>query len=137
MKIRNWTKFQHYRNKGSMVWFKCYGREILNDPDWHALNAEEKATLFELWCLASEKGTGELPDIRKICFRLRKEPEYIKSMLTRLKGWIDEELHESLDELYTTAIPEKSIEEEKRKDNIRKEKKIKEERKDIWSLMKF
>jgi len=137
MKIRNWTKFQHYRNKGSMVWFKCYGREILNDPDWHALNAEEKATLFELWCLASEKGTGELPDIRKICFRLRKEPEYIKSMLTRLKGWIDEELHEALDELYSISKPEESIEEEKRKDNIRKEKKIKEERKDIWSLMKF
>jgi hypothetical protein len=132
MKIRNWTKFQHYRNKGSMVWFKCYGREILNDPDWHALNAEEKATLFELWCLASEKGTGELPDIRKICFRLRKEPEYIKSMLTRLKSWIDEELHESLDSLYTDSNAEESRSEENRKDNIRKE-----ERKDIWSLMKF
>ena len=132
MRIRNWTKFQHYRNKGSMVWFKCYGREILNDPDWHALNAEEKATLFELWCLASEKGTGELPDIRKICFRLRKEPEYIKMMLTRLKSWIDEELHESLEEVYTESIPEESI-----RDNIRKEKKITEEKRDIWSLMKF
>ena len=132
MRIRNWTKFQHYRNKGSMVWFKCYGREILNDPDWHSLNAEEKATLFELLCLASEKGTGELPDIRKICFRLPKEPEYIKMMLTRLKSWIDEELHESLEEVYTESIPEESI-----RDNIRKEKKITEEKRDICSLMKF
>ena len=65
MRIRNWSKFQHFKNKSSMVWFKCYGRDIINDPDWHALTDTQKATLFELWCLASEKN-GELPMLEKL-----------------------------------------------------------------------
>ena len=37
-KVRNWSKFQHFKNKSSMIWFKVYGRDILNDPDWHELS---------------------------------------------------------------------------------------------------
>ena len=88
MRIRNWSKFQHFKNKSSMVWFKCYGRDIINDPDWHALTDTQKATLFELWCLSSEKN-GELPDARKIAFRLHNEIVFINKVLIELKDWLE------------------------------------------------
>jgi len=88
MKVRNWSKFQHFKNKSSMVWFKVYGRDILSDPDWHDLNSDQKATLFELWCLASERN-GELPELRKICFRLHKSPEFIEGMIKALNAWFE------------------------------------------------
>ena len=34
MRIKNWDKYQHYKHKSDMKWFKCYGRDILNDPDF-------------------------------------------------------------------------------------------------------
>ncbi len=89
-KVRNWSKFQHFKNKSSMIWFKVYGRDILNDPDWHELTDIQKATLFELWCLASETGnSGELPDPRKIAFRLHKDINFINKALEELKAWFE------------------------------------------------
>ena len=90
-KVRNWSKFQHFKNKSSMIWFKVYGRDILNDPDWHELSDTQKATLFELWCLASETGKdGQLPDTRKIAFILHKSVPFIISSLDDLKTWFEE-----------------------------------------------
>jgi hypothetical protein len=89
-KVRNWSKFQHFKNKSSMVWFKVYGRDILNDPDWHDLSYEQKAVLFELWCLASEKN-GVLPDERKIAFRLHTTKEFIINKLEELDNWFEQE----------------------------------------------
>ena len=90
MKIRNWSKFQHFKNKNSMIWFKVYGRDILNDPDWHDLNDIQKSTLFELWCLASEKN-GYLPNERKIAFRLHKEISFVINILEELSVWLEVE----------------------------------------------
>jgi hypothetical protein len=90
MKIRNWSKFQHFKNKNSMIWFKVYGRDILNDPDWHELNDLQKSTLFELWCLASEKN-GSLPDNRKIAFRLHKDISFVDNILKELSLWLEED----------------------------------------------
>ena len=30
-KIKNWDKFQHYKHKNKMSWYKMYGGDILND----------------------------------------------------------------------------------------------------------
>ena len=122
MKVRNWSKFQHFKNKSSMIWFKVYGRDIINDPDWHELNSDQKSTLFELWCLASERN-GELPDLRKVCFRLHKEPEYITSMLNSLKDWFDGDIAGIIHKEYKEYAREEKIEED-----MRKEKKILEEK---------
>lgn len=122
MKVRNWSKFQHFKNKSSMVWFKVYGRDILSDPDWHQLTSDQKATLFELWCLASERN-GDIPDLRKVCFRLHKEPEYITTMLNGLKDWFDGDIHGIIHKVYKESIREERKEEDKRgNDKIRDEK---------------
>jgi len=112
MRIRNWSKFQHFKNKTSMVWFKVYGRDIINDPDWHELSSDQKATLFELWCLASEKN-GELPDLKKLCFRLHKDKEFVQDMLISLYTWFEGDPVNSICKEYTDYAREKRIEEEK------------------------
>lgn len=123
MKIRNWSKFQHFKNKSSMVWFKVYGRDIINDPDWHELSSDQKATLFELWCLASEKN-GELPDLKKICFRLHKDKEFIQNMLITLNSWFEGDSANSIYGEYTEYAREEKRVEEKIGYEKRKEEKI-------------
>ena len=118
MKVRNWGKFQHFKNKSSMVWFKVYGRDILSDPDWHQLTSDQKATLFELWCLASERN-GELPDLRKVCFRLHKEPEYVTTMLNGLKDWFDGDIHGIIHKVYKDSAREDKREDDKRENEKR------------------
>ena len=112
MKVRNWSKFQHFKNKTSMVWFKVYGRDIINDPDWHELSSDQKATLFELWCLASEKN-GQLPDLKKLCFRLHKDKEFVQNMLITLNSWFEADSADSIYGEYTEYAREKKREEEK------------------------
>ena len=128
MKVRNWSKFQHFKNKSSMVWFKVYGRDILSDPDWHDLTSDQKATLFELWCLASERN-GDLPELRKICFRLHKSPEFIEGMIKALNAWFESG---SVNSIYNEnkgyaredRIGENMKEEKKKRENIRKKDSI-------------
>jgi hypothetical protein len=123
MKVRNWSKFQHFKNKTSMVWFKVYGRDIINDPDWHELSSDQKATLFELWCLASEKN-GELPDLKKLCFRLHKDKEFVQNMLITLNSWFESDTANSIYGEYTEYAREKKREDEKIGYEKREEKKI-------------
>ena len=128
MKVRNWSKFQHFTNKSSMVWFKVYGRDILSDPDWHDLTSDQKATLFELWCLASERN-GDLPELRKICFRLHKSPEFIEGMIKALNAWFESG---SVNSIYNEnkgyaredRIGENMKEEKKKRENIREKDSI-------------
>ena len=67
LKIKNWDKYQHYKPKNpkyqkKMSWFKLYGADLLNDLEWSRLKPDEKVTLIELWCLASES-EGILPSV--------------------------------------------------------------------------
>ena len=106
-----------------MVWFKVYGRDIINDPDWHELSSDQKATLFELWCLASERN-GELPDLKKLCFRLHKDKEFVQNMLITLNSWFEGDSANSIHELYKDDAREERREEEKIGYEKRKEEKI-------------
>ena len=87
MKIKNWDKFQHFKHKSDMKWFKCYGRDLLNDPDFMKMDDVKQATLFKLWCLASESN-GILPNAYDIAFRLRKPIAFIEKMLIELDTWM-------------------------------------------------
>ncbi len=76
MRIRNWEKFQHFKDRRP-PWIKLY-RDILDDFDWFSLDPAAAKTLIMLWLIASEDNnkSGELPGIKTICFRLRiKESE--------------------------------------------------------------
>jgi len=115
MKIKNWDKFQHFKHKSDMKWFKCYGRDLLNDPDFMKMDDVKQATLFKLWCLASESN-GLLPNAFDIAFRLRKPIAFIEKMLLELDTWFIK--NENIQEVYTNYITDKIREEEIREDKI-------------------
>jgi len=93
LRIKDWDVYQHYKPKNpkyqkQMRWFKFYGRQLLDDANWASLSPDLKVTLVMLWSLASQY-EGNLPDIKTIAFRLRKDEAYIIDALEILKDWID------------------------------------------------
>ena len=104
MRIKNWDKYNHYKHKSDMKWFKCYGRDLLNDADFMMMDDVKQVTLFKLWCLASES-QGNLPQVSEIAFRLRKPIDFVEKMLKELDTWLVS--GESLDKLYTNSMTDK------------------------------
>lgn len=104
MRIKNWDKYNHYKHKSDMKWFKCYGRDLLNDADFMMMDDVKQVTLFKLWCLASES-QGNLPQVSEIAFRLRKPIDFIEKMLKELDYWLV--TGESIDKVYTNSIADK------------------------------
>jgi hypothetical protein len=60
MKIKNWKKLQHYKDR-KPPWIKLY-RDLLDDPEWHELSGDDAKHLIMLWLIASEDENGVLPD---------------------------------------------------------------------------
>jgi hypothetical protein len=56
--IRNWQKFQHYKDR-QPSWIKVYC-ELLDDPNFLALTAGERALLLCLW-LQFARGRHQVP----------------------------------------------------------------------------
>ena len=113
MRVKNWERFQHYtplnpRFQKKMTWFKVYGDDLLNDPDFMNLSDECQAMLAKCWCLASRKN-GELPDIDGIAFALRKDKAFVIKTLGKLSSWL-------LAEGYQIASLEEEEEEEEEKE---------------------
>ena len=104
MRIKNWDKYNHYKHKSDMKWFKCYGRDLLNDADFMMMDDVKQVTLFKLWCLASES-QGNLPQVSEIAFRLRKPIDFIEKMLKELDYWLV--TGESIEKVYTNSIADK------------------------------
>jgi hypothetical protein len=116
LRIKNWDKFQHYKPmnakyKKQMTWLKLYGGDILNDLEWFELSDTNKAIYIELLCLASQH-EGNLPDMKKISFRLRRSVDQLEQAFQELGHWLEEGV-------YTAYIPEKSREEKSRGSSIR------------------
>lgn len=80
-KIKNWDKFQHYKHKNKMSWYKMYGGDILNDVTYMELSETERLFLREAWDLASQFN-GVLPDMKSCAFRLRQDEEKLKKYTT-------------------------------------------------------
>lgn len=86
LRVRNWDKFQPTMKDRNVIWIKLY-RQILEDYEWHNLSSDSKATLIELLLLASENN-GQLPEVHKIAFRLRKSEEFIQNEIDLLSHWL-------------------------------------------------
>ena len=86
MRVRNWDKFQPPMKDRNVIWIKIY-RQILEDYEWHNLSSDSKATLLELLLLASENN-GQLPEVHKIAFRLRKTEDFINEQIVLLSHWL-------------------------------------------------
>jgi len=87
-RIKNWSAYQHYKDRAPQ-WIKLY-RNLLDDLDWHNLTGEDAKGLVMLWLLAAESGTGELPEVRKMAFRLRLSETDALKMLARLAHWVEQ-----------------------------------------------
>lgn len=86
MRIKNWAKFQHFKDR-KPPWVKLY-RDLLDDMEWHALDAEASKLLVMLWLIASEDA-GELPDIKTLAFRLRTTEKHVIDCISRLGHWVE------------------------------------------------
>ena len=88
-KIKNWSTFQpKMRKDRNVIWIKVYTK-ILDDYDYQILSSDAKATLIELWLLASENN-GTIKSLDEICFKLRKEKPFIARQLKDLSNFVQE-----------------------------------------------
>jgi len=88
LKIKNWHKFQHFRDRRP-PWIKLY-RDLLDDVEWNELDPLAAKCLVMLWLIASEDD-GNLPDTRTIAFRLRLSESQAKSMILKLKHYLEQD----------------------------------------------
>ena len=112
VKIRNWERFQHYKNRNP-PWIKLHKR-LLDNPDWALLPDHASRLLVELWLLGSEND-GELPDLDRIAFRVRRPKRSVGASLKVLqdKGFVSR-ASSVLDQCLGDAVPETEAETEKR-----------------------
>jgi len=119
MQIRNWKKFQHFKDR-KPPWVKLY-RDILDDLDWHELDATASKVLIMCWLIASEDD-GRLPPVKTLAFRLRMSEKQTNDCLNKLSHWLEQDdisvisdRYQS-DSLETERETEKETEKEKEKE---------------------
>jgi len=112
LKIKGWAKFQHFKDRNP-PWIKLY-RDILDDPDWHALDGNSAKVLMMLWLVASEDEhhTGALPDIRRLAFRLRINETKLTAILAKLSHWLIRDDISAISARYQRDTPETETERE-------------------------
>ena len=113
-RIKNFEKFQHFKDR-SPPWVKLY-RDILDDPDWHELEPEAAKILVMLWLIASEDESkqGNLPEMKKLAFRLRIEQKRLEKLCIKLSHWLEQTDIELISVGYQTDAPERAGEETER-----------------------
>ena len=98
----------------NVIWIKIY-RQILNDYEWHNLSSDSKATFVELLLLASEDN-GNLPEVHKIAFRLRKTEDFISKQISLLSHWLQD-----VDKMVTSCEQDVTLEESREREEKRKD----------------
>lgn len=116
LKPKNWSKFQHYRDR-CPPWIKLH-RDILNDRIFASLPIASKALAPLLWLLASESKDGSFDAaIDELAFRLHIASKDIEQ---GLKPLIDNgffvDASTMLAPCYQVAIPEREGERETERD---------------------
>lgn len=113
MKIKNWTKHQHFKDR-KPPWIKLY-RDILDDMDWHELDAKSAKVLVMLWLIASEND-GELPPVKTLAFRLRMSEKDVISSCDSLSNWLVQDDIGVISERYQADSAETEREAETKKE---------------------
>jgi len=115
MVIRNWKKFQHFKDRRP-PWIKLH-REMLENRDMVSLSDKAFRVLIGLWLLASEdpNGNGELPNPEDIAFRLRISKSCVDKALGELVSFVHQDDITVISEGYQVVPPEVEVETEKEK----------------------
>jgi len=109
MKIKNWTKFQHFKDRRP-PWVKLY-RDILDDLEWHELDPLAAKVLVMLWLIASENN-GRIPDNKTLAFRLRLTEVKTKEIIIKLSHWLEQDDMTTISEQYQSDSTERETETE-------------------------
>lgn len=102
-RVKNWQSFQHFKDRRP-PWIKL-SRDLLDDPDWHDLSGEEAKALVMIWLVASEND-GNLPDNRKLAFRLRIDERQVETLLKYLSHWLDRDDSDATPAQYHRNAPD-------------------------------
>jgi len=113
MKIKNWSKFQHFKDRRP-PWIKLY-RELLDDVEWHELDPLASKVLVMCWLIASEDD-GNIPDVKKLAFRLRMPEKQTKECVSRLSHWLEQDDINVISDRYQDDAPETETETEVEKE---------------------
>jgi hypothetical protein len=113
MRIKNWTKFQHFKDRRP-PWVKLY-RDILDDLEWHELDPLAAKVLVMLWLIASEND-GRIPDNKTLAFRLRLTELKTKEIIIKLSHWLEQDDISTISEQYQSDRPERETETETKKE---------------------
>jgi hypothetical protein len=119
MKIKNWTKFQHFKDRRP-PWVKLY-RDILDDLEWHELDPLAAKVLVMLWLIASEND-GRIPDNKTLAFRLRLTEVKTKEIIIKLSHWLEQDDINSISNGYQVDSTETERETEVEKEKETKAK---------------
>ena len=115
LRVKNWDQFQHFKDR-KPIWIKLY-RELLDDIQWHELDAKSSKVLVMLWLLASEND-GNLPDLKTISFRLRMSENDVSSCISKLSHYLEQSDISTISSVYQEDILEKRREETEKKVDI-------------------
>jgi hypothetical protein len=110
MRIKNWTKFQHFKDRRP-PWVKLY-RDILDDLEWHELDPLAAKVLVMLWLIASEDD-GRIPDTKTLAFRLRLTEIKTKEIVIKLSHWLEQDDINVISSGYQLDSTERETETEK------------------------
>ena len=112
MKIKNWKKFQHFKDRNP-PWIKLH-REVLYQRDINMISDCSFRLLINLWLLASEDETKEgiLPPLEDIAWRLRLDEKKIIQSLQELTEWVEQDDINVISERYQVGPPETETEAE-------------------------
>jgi hypothetical protein len=113
MQIRNWKKFQHFKDR-KPPWVKLY-RDILDDLDWHELDATASKVLIMCWLIASEDD-GRLPPVKTLAFRLRMSENQTNDCLNKLSHWLEQDDISVISDRYQSDSLETETETETKKE---------------------
>lgn len=108
MRIKNWNKFQHFKDR-KPIWIKLY-RDLLDDLNWHELDGKSAKALVMIWLIASEN-FGKLPELKSLAFRLRMSEKDTKDIVTKLSAWLEHDDINTISDQYQDDMPEKRREE--------------------------
>jgi hypothetical protein len=129
MKIKNWTKFQHFKDRRP-PWVKLY-RDILDDLEWHELDPLAAKVLVMLWLIASEDD-GRIPDTKTLAFRLRLTEIKTKEIVIKLSHWLEQDDISAISNGYQVDSTETETERETDKEKETKVKAPEGVSLDVW-----
>jgi hypothetical protein len=110
MKIKNWNKFQHFKDR-KPPWVKLY-RDVLDDIEWFELDPLASKVLVMCWLIASEDD-GKLPLAKTLAFRLRMTEKQTIDCLNKLSHWLEQDDINTISKQYQTDSLETETETEK------------------------